>query len=142
MKKLVLTAAILMGFVMGTYAQNSLFEGRQTKSGLFSRGTFEEKMEATDDFGALWLPNHNINGNWDADEQPEEAEPDLRLTGGPVRFLLEKGVTSDKAKQVVSIVEESPNMRVAYNELRKAFGNKGARYLNLMKEYKRIPQDE
>ena len=83
MKKLVLTAAILMGFVMGTYAQNSLFEGRQTKSGLFSRGTFEEKMEATDDFGALWLPNHNINGNWDADEQPEEAP----LGGGALLLI-------------------------------------------------------
>ena len=71
MKKLVLTAAILMGFVMGSYAQNSLFEGKQTRGGLFSRGTFEQKMEETEDHGAFYLPTHNINGNADADQEPE-----------------------------------------------------------------------
>ena len=80
-------------------------------------------------------------------EQPSEARPGeeqeeepasggaIRLTDGPVRFLLEKGVTSDRAVRIVSIFENSPNQRVAYNELRKAFGNKGRQYLGMMKEY-------
>ena len=74
MKKLVLTAAILMGFVMGTYAQNNLFEGKQTRGGLFSRGSFQEKyVENPDDpeSYALLLPTHNINGNADAEQAPE-----------------------------------------------------------------------
>lgn len=69
MKKLVLTAAILMGFVMGSYAQHSLFEGgKQEKGGLFSRGQIEFRNEED---GAPFLPNHNIVGNWDADQEPE-----------------------------------------------------------------------
>ena len=83
----------------------------------------------------------------EAAEQPSEARPGeeqeeepasggaIRLTDGPVRFLLEKGVTSDRAVRIVSIFENSPNQRVAYNELRKAFGNKGRQYLGMMKEY-------
>ena len=83
----------------------------------------------------------------EAAEQPSEARPEeeqeeepasggaIRLTDGPVRFLLEKGVTSDRAVRIVSIFESSPNQRVAYNELRKAFGNKGRQYLGMMKEY-------
>ena len=58
-----------------------------------------------------------------------------RLTEGPVRYLLEKGVTSDKAVRIVSIFTGSQNQRVAYNELRKEFGGKGGQYLRLMKEY-------
>ena len=58
------------------------------------------------------------------------------LTDGPIRFLMERGVTSDRAMKIVSIFNESPNQRVAYNELRKAFGNKGRQYLGMMKEYK------
>lgn len=70
MKKLVLTAAILMGFVMGSYAQHSLFEGNQTKGGLFYRGDFSENYTKGEDAG-LWLPTHNIIGNADADVEPE-----------------------------------------------------------------------
>lgn len=58
-----------------------------------------------------------------------------RLTDGPVRYLLEKGVTSDKAVRIVSIFTGSQNQRVAYNELRKEFGGKGGQYLRLIKEY-------
>lgn len=72
MKKLVLTAAILMGFVMGSYAQHSLFEGKgnQTKGGLFYRGDFSENYTKGED-ASLWLPTHNIIGNADADVEPE-----------------------------------------------------------------------
>ena len=80
MKKLVLTAAILMGFVMGSYAQHSLFEGgNQTKGGLFNRG----ETKVTDD-GSPWLPNHAYQYNWDADTQPEEEAP---LGGGALLLI-------------------------------------------------------
>jgi hypothetical protein len=81
MKKLVLTAAILMGFVMGTYAQNNLFEGKQTRGGLFSRGSIEDVSKGEDE--NLWLPTHNINGNASAEEQPEEAP----LGGGALLLI-------------------------------------------------------
>ena len=70
MKKLVLTAAILMGFVMGSYAQNNLFEGNQSKGGLFYRGDFSENYTKNDETN-LFLPTHNINGNADAEQEPE-----------------------------------------------------------------------
>jgi len=69
----------------------------------------------------------------EAGDKPEDGGP--HLTDGPIRFLLERGVTSDRAMKIVSIFNESPNQRVAYNELRKAFGNKGRQYLGMMKEY-------
>ena len=69
----------------------------------------------------------------EAVDKPEDGGP--HLTDGPIRFLLERGVTSDRAMKIVSIFNESPNQRVAYNELRKAFGNKGRQYLGMMKEY-------
>ena len=70
-------------------------------------------------------------------EEREEQGTDaaLRLSSGPVRFLLERGVTSDNAVRIVKIYYDSPNQRIAYNELRKAFGNKGGQYLKMMKEY-------
>jgi hypothetical protein len=73
MKKLVLTAAILMGFVMGSYAQHSLFQNNnkdnQNQAGLFSRTQLDfNKM--TDD-GSPFLPNHGFNLNADADQEPE-----------------------------------------------------------------------
>lgn len=58
----------------------------------------------------------------------------LRLTSAPVRWLMEHGVTSDKAVRIVKIYTESANQRIAYNELRKAFGDKGRQYLKMMKE--------
>ena len=73
-----------------------------------------------------------------ADKEAEDnaGEDDtLRLSSGPVRHLLERGVTSDKAVRIVKIFYESQNQRIAYNELRKAFGNKGSQYLKMMKEY-------
>ena len=72
MKKLVLTAAILMGFVMGSYAQHSLFEGgNQEKGGLFYRGERSELDFRMTESGSPFLPNHGFELNWDADQEPE-----------------------------------------------------------------------
>ncbi|MCR5658598.1 MAG: hypothetical protein K6G25_04680 [Bacteroidales bacterium] len=73
MKKLVLTAAILMGFAMSTYAQG-IFEDKKANGGLFHRGDFSENYTKGDDAG-FWLPGHNINSNWDAEEEGEDEAP-------------------------------------------------------------------
>jgi hypothetical protein len=71
MKKLVLTAAILTGFAMSTYAHNSYSESNPTTGGgLFNRGNVSENYMRGDDIG-LWFPTHNTPGNWDAEDEPE-----------------------------------------------------------------------
>ncbi len=72
MKKLVLTAAILMGFVMGSYAQHSLFEGgNQQKGGLFNRGETESDYSKYIEGQAPFFPgSHWSEANQDADEAP------------------------------------------------------------------------
>ena len=78
-------------------------------------------------------PEEDAESTADEAQTAEDSAP--RLTDGPVRYLLEKGVTSDKAVRIVSIFTGSQNQRVAYNELRKEFGGKGGQYLRLMKEF-------
>jgi len=61
MKKLVLTAAIILGFAMGSNAQ-------QNTGGLFGRGTSPEQQQLRDDEAGLFLPGdgqHGIGGNAD-----------------------------------------------------------------------------
>ena len=76
MKKLVLTAAILMGFAMCTYAQH--------KGGLFGRGPGDAPRGGD---AGLWLPTHNINGNWDAEDEPENPTPGAPLGGGALLLM-------------------------------------------------------
>ncbi len=64
MKKLVLTTAIVLGMVMGTYAQ-SLYQNKQATGGLFYRGNNETFLPADDN--TPFLPAHNQLGNQDAD---------------------------------------------------------------------------
>ena len=66
MKKLVLTAAIILGFVMGSNAQG-LFQNQKTNGGLFNRGAVSE----TKNDDTFWLPGHAIIGNADADAEPQ-----------------------------------------------------------------------
>ena len=51
-------------------------------------------------------------------------------------FLIDKGVPAGQASGIAKIVAETPNLRIAYNELRKAFGAvDGRTYLSLVKEF-------
>ena len=54
---------------------------------------------------------------------------------GAVRYLLDKGVAEGDAVRIVAIFTGSANRRVAYNKLRREFGNKGGLYLKMIKEY-------
>ncbi|MBR3016060.1 MAG: hypothetical protein IKH57_03095, partial [Clostridia bacterium] len=75
----------------------------------------------------------------DEQEQPHVEEPQAEVT--LEQFLVERGLSSDKAATVSSVVSSSANLRIAYNELRKAFGStEGRTYLALVKEYKGVQQ--
>ena len=86
MKKIDLTAALLMGFAMCSYAQNNFFGGNQTEEGdqprgglfvvddqpqgggLFGYGsTPDGQMRGWSDDGFLFFPSHASWGNWNSD---------------------------------------------------------------------------
>ena len=71
-------------------------------------------------------------------QETSAAQEEIGQDDPTVLYLLEKGVPEDRAPRIVSIVSNSPNMRVAHNELRKAFGNPGRQYLALVKEYNQL----
>ena len=90
----------------------------------------EEKAEAPTE-EAQW-PEETPEQNGEAAEQPLEAPTDPLGS-----FLAEKGLPAETADQIAAIVASTPNLRVAYNGLRKAFGaNQGREYLSLVKAFK------
>ena len=76
------------------------------------------------------------------DQPPGEDQSQMKLEVTPLeRFLVEKELSADAAAQIASIVAGTSNLRIAYNELRKAFGaTDGRAYLALVKEYKGVQQ--
>jgi hypothetical protein len=64
MKKLVLTAAIVLGFAMGTYADGVFQNSNNNNNGLFGRGEVQRITET----GTPFLPTHGSDFNGDADE--------------------------------------------------------------------------
>ena len=75
MKKLCLTAAIILGYAMGSFAQNQEYNG-----GLFRRGYYDEWMFYDEwlsrDGGtfSLCLPGHNFTTNWNGGSQGHDDE--------------------------------------------------------------------
>ena len=74
------------------------------------------------------------------DSEPEPIAPQAlepaSARPGEEQYLVDKGLSAADAARVSAIVKSSPNMRVGYNELRKAFGTADARkYLAWLKEY-------
>ena len=66
MKKLFLTAAIILGFVIGSYAQEYY---QDMGGGLFQLGGTNDKMTRNDGTG-LFLPGHNnFTTHWNGNEQ-------------------------------------------------------------------------
>lgn len=77
----------------------------------------------------------------DRQAAPESVQEETKAEENPPQpsaeeeFLVRSGVPADHAAQAMRIVQASPNLRVAYNELRKAFGTgTGRNYLNLIKQ--------
>ncbi|MBR5109145.1 MAG: NYN domain-containing protein [Clostridia bacterium] len=64
-------------------------------------------------------------------DAPREVQPEATLE----QYLLDRGI--EAAAQIAAIVAGTANLRIAYNELRKAFGaEKGRAYLSLIKEHR------
>lgn len=86
MKKLVLTATILLGFVMGSFAQGFIYQDPNT--GLFRRGKYTDDeriisynwmlnyslMSRDGGTFSLCLPGHNFTTNWNGGSQGHDDE--------------------------------------------------------------------
>ena len=66
MKKLVLTAAIVLGFTMGSFAQ--YFQSNINGGGLMGYG--ESQQQNRESTTTLFAPRHNQTGNQDANQVP------------------------------------------------------------------------
>ena len=82
MKKIVLTAAIILGFTMGSYAQYS-----DARSGLFGYGSVDEKMMRDGGTFSLCLPGHNFTTNWNGGSQGHDDELIVPLGSGALLLV-------------------------------------------------------
>ena len=104
MKKLVLTAAIILGFAMGSYAQGLYY--KDTENGLFKRGAVPEN-QTRDDGAGLFLPGdgwHGIGGNADAtdityDDNEYDWESHLTPLGSGALLLIGFGAAYAMARR-------------------------------------------
>ena len=92
MKKQVLTAAIILGFAMGSFAQD-----RQTRGGLFGRGATNDGMTRDGGTFSLCLPGHNFTTNWNGGSQGHD--DDLLPLGNGVLLLVGFGAAYALAKR-------------------------------------------
>ena len=82
MKKLVLTAAIILGFVMGSFAQN-----QQNNGGLFNRGATNNKGTRDGGTFSLCLPGHNFTTNWNGGSQGHDDDLIVPLGSGALLLV-------------------------------------------------------
>ena len=92
MKKLVLTAAIILGFVMGSFAQN-----QQNNGGLFNRGATNNKGTRDGGTFSLCLPGHNFTTNWNGGSQGHD--DDLLPLGNGALLLIGFGAAYAMSKK-------------------------------------------
>jgi hypothetical protein len=74
MKKVVLTAAVILGFTMGSYAQGLYQDNEVMGGGLFGRGPIYEGMTRDGGTFSLCLPGHNFITNWNGGLQGHDDE--------------------------------------------------------------------
>jgi hypothetical protein len=60
MKKLILTAAIILGFAMGSYAQKLFMDEKEIQDGLFARDNFYYLMMSDDEIEYDRIENDNV----------------------------------------------------------------------------------
>ena len=92
MKKLVLTAAIILGFAMGSFAQN-----QQDNGGLFQRGPVYDGMSRDGGTFSLCLPGHNFTTNWNGGSQGHD--DDLLPLGNGALLLIGFGAAYALSKR-------------------------------------------
>jgi len=74
MKKIVLTAAVILGFTMGSYAQGLYQDNEVMGGGLFGRGPINEGMTRDGGTFSLCFPGHNFITNWNGGSQGHDDE--------------------------------------------------------------------
>jgi hypothetical protein len=92
MKKIVLTAAIILGFVIGSYAQYSDDNG-----GLFGRGPIDDGMTRDGGTFSLCFPGHNFTTNWNGGSQGHD--DDLLPLGNGALLLIGFGAAYALSKR-------------------------------------------
>ena len=99
MKKLILTAAIILGFVMGSYAQKLfMVDEQEIQDGLFGRGDLSY-FGMTRDGGtfSLCFPGHNFTTNWNGGSQGHD--DDLLPLGNGALLLVGFGAAYALSKR-------------------------------------------
>ena len=71
MKKLILTATIILGFAIGSFAQE-LYQ--HTGGGVFQRGPIDKGMTRDGGTFSLCFPGHNFTTNWNGGSQGHDDE--------------------------------------------------------------------
>jgi hypothetical protein len=126
MKKLILTAAIILGFAMGLYAQKLFMDEQEIQDGLFARNNFywmmsdDEREDDKEDnepqgglfgrgdfsyFGmsrdggtfSLCFPGHNFTTNWNGGSQGHD--DDLLPLGNGALLLIGFGAAYAMSKK-------------------------------------------
>ena len=92
MKKLLLTAAIILGFAMGSFAQN-----QQDNGGLFGRGATNDVPMRDGGTFSLCLPGHNFTTNWNGGSQGHD--DDLLPLGNGALLLVGFGAAYALSKR-------------------------------------------
>ena len=93
MKKIVLTAAILLGFAMGSVAQGF----QHTGGGLFDRGPVYDMQTRDGGTFSLCLPGHNFTTNWNGGSQGHD--DDLLPLGNGALLLVGFGAVYALSKR-------------------------------------------
>jgi len=69
MKRLVLIAAIIFGFALGSYAQGLYQDNEVMGGGLFGRGPIDDGTTRDGGTFSLCFPGHNFTTNWNGGSQ-------------------------------------------------------------------------
>jgi len=86
MKKLFLTAAILLGLAMGSFAQG-LFYYENPNTGLFRRGSTLANMSRDGGTFSLCFPGHNFTTNWNGGSQGHDDDLIVPLGNGALLLI-------------------------------------------------------
>ena len=97
MKKLILTATIILSLTMGSFAQGFYQDNEAVGGGLFSRGPAYDGMTRDGGTFSLCLPGHNSTTNWNGGSQGHDDE--LLPLGSGVLLLVGFGAAYAMSKR-------------------------------------------
>ena len=87
MKKLILTATIILSLTMGSFAQGFYQNNEAMGGGLFSRGPAYDGMTRDGGTFSLCLPGHNFTTNWNGGSQGHDDDLIVPLGSGALLLM-------------------------------------------------------